>query len=251
MTLTEKVDYAKGTLSGAQIKRIAVVSMVIDHVGGYLVRNWFMLSNYNIMTSETANMHMLFYWIIKVCDILGSMAFPVFCFLIAEGFFHSKAPRKYALRMFVFAVLTEIPFNLVHRMGVWYPGLQNVMFTLAVSILTLYVASISDSKFKGSKFQLPVRILIVILGMGLAFLLRGEYVFLGVLAISLFYYLRSYTYLRLLAFVPLAVPSFWSLLAIPVILLYNGKRGKQNKYFFYVFYPAHFLLIYAIMVLWK
>lgn len=251
MTLTKKADCAKGLLSGAQVKGIAVVSMVIDHIGGYVVRNWFMLSNYNIMTSETANIHMLFYWIIKVCDVLGSIAFPLYCFLIAEGFFHSKAPKSYALRMFGFAILAEIPFNLVHGMSLSYPSLQNVMFTLAVSILTLYAASISDTKLKGSKFQVPFRILIVILGMGLAYLLRGEYVFLGVLAISLFYYLRAYTYLRLLAFVPLVVPSLWSMLAIPVVMLYSGKRGKQNKYFFYVFYPTHFLFIYAIMVLLK
>lgn len=251
MILTKKADFAKGIFTGAQLKRIAVASMVIDHVGSYVIRDWFMLSNYNTITSETAALQMFFYWIIKICDVLGSVAFPVYCFLVAEGFFYSKDPKKYALRMFAFAALAEIPFNLVHQMQIWYPDLQNVMFTLAVSILTLYAASISDSKFAGSNYQPSVRILIVILGMGLAYLLRGEYVFLGVLAISLFYYLRAYRYLRLLAFVPLAVPSLWSLLAIPVILLYSGKRGKQNKYFFYVFYPAHFLFIYAIMMLLK
>ena len=86
--------------------------------------------------------------------------------------------------------------------------------------------------------------------MGAAFVARGEYVFLGVLAIALFYYLHDYRYLRLLAFIPLAVPSFWSLLAVPAVLLYNGSRGRPQKYFFYVFYPAHFLLIYAVMKVW-
>ena len=129
-------------------------------------------------------------------------------------------------------------------------NMQNVMFTLAVSIMTLYAASLTDEKFKGTKKEMPARILVIAAGMGLAFLVKSEYVFLGVLAIALFYYLREYKYLRLIAFVPLAVPSLWSLLAVPAVMLYNGNRGKQNKYFFYAFYPAHFLVIYAVMALW-
>lgn len=85
--------------------------------------------------------------------------------------------------------------------------------------------------------------------MGIAFLVRGEYVFLGVLSAVLVYLLRDRGKLRTVGLVPLLVVSPWVLLAVPPILLYNGKRGKGSKWFFYVFYPAHFL-VFAAMASW-
>ena len=249
MALTEKTTLFEGKLSGAQLKWIAVLSMIADHVGSCLLRKWYVLSNYTIVASQNTGGRIALEWAIRLCDIFGSVAFPLFCFLLAEGFAHSRSPGAYAGRMAVFAVLSEIPFNLAHKMRIFYPALQNVMFTLTVSILTLWAASVTDEKYRGTKWQLPVRCGVVLLGMGLAFLIRGEYVFLGVLAAALFYYLREYRYLRLAAFLPLAIPSLWSLLAVPAVLAYNGKRGRQSKAFFYVFYPAHFLILYAVMAL--
>ena len=82
--------------------------------------------------------------------------------------------------------------------------------------------------------------------MGLAYLIRSEYVFLGVLSICLLYLLRDQGRLRLLGFAPLLIVSPWILLALPPAMLYNGQRGKGMKYFFYVFYPAHLLAFAAI-----
>ena len=83
-------------------------------------------------------------------------------------------------------------------------------------------------------------------GMGTALLVRGEYVFLGVLAAVLVYLLRGRGRLRVLGLAPLLIVSPWTALAVPVLLLYNGQRGKGNKWFFYVFYPAHFLVFAAL-----
>ena len=83
-------------------------------------------------------------------------------------------------------------------------------------------------------------------GMGAALLVRGEYVFLGVLAAVLVYLLRDRGRLRVLGLAPLLIVSPWTALAVPVLLLYNGQRGKGNKWFFYVFYPAHFLVFAAL-----
>ena len=79
--------------------------------------------------------------------------------------------------------------------------------------------------------------------MVLAYLVRGEYVFLGVLAVALMYLLRERGKLRLLGLVPLLIASPWILLAVPLLMAYDGSRGKGNKWFFYVFYPAHFLVL--------
>jgi len=83
-------------------------------------------------------------------------------------------------------------------------------------------------------------------GMVLAYLIRGEYVFMGVLAVTLVYLLRDKGRLRLLGLAPLLVVSPWTALAVPALLLYNGERGKGSKWFFYFFYPAHFLVFAAL-----
>ena len=79
---------------------------------------------------------------------------------------------------------------------------------------------------------------------GLAFLVRGEYVFLGTTSAALFYLLREKGPWRLAGLLPLMVASPWVLLAAPLLLLYSGERGTHGwKYFFYAFYPAHFLVL--------
>lgn len=232
-------------LTGFQLKWIAVISMVLDHVGACIIRKS-LVTYFPQVTMANRTEVMVLYYAGEVCDALGVVAFPIFCFLVAEGFAHTRDRRRYGLRMLLFAAAAEIPFNLVHNGTLLYPKLQNVLFTLAIGILTLYGCSLADARFAGKKAEIPVRGWIIALGMGLAFLVRGEYVFLGVLAICLFYALREHDRLRFLAFVPLVVPSFWSLLAAVPIYLYCGKRGRGSKYFFYVFYPAHFLVIYGI-----
>lgn len=239
----------KMRLSGFAVKRVAVISMIVDHVCGFIIRPYYM-ERFHIITSEAqAHQSMRWYYLIESCDAIGSIAFPLFCFLLAEGFLHSRNRLKYALRLTAFALISEIPFNLVHNGTVFFYGLQNVMFTLATGIFTLYAASLAENRLTGGKKLWFARIAITAAGMGAALLIKGEYVFLGVLAVSLFYYLREYRWLKFLSFAPLIVPSVWSLLAVIPILLYNGARGKGSKYFFYIFYPAHFLLIYLLVTM--
>ena len=77
---------------------------------------------------------------------IGRIAFPIYCFLLVEGFYHTHDVKKYISRCFLFAVISEVPFDLaVH--GVWfYPGAQNVFFTLAIGLCTLYAVSACERK---------------------------------------------------------------------------------------------------------
>lgn len=237
-------------LSGFALKRLAVLSMIIDHIGSLLLRA--MLEPYKVdgvlmvnRDSPTALWHIM--EAREVCEILGSVAFPIFCFLIVEGFLHTRNRVGYGLRMALFALLSEIPFDLAHFHTPLSLRLQNVMFTLAVGILTLLLISRAEERWRGAPvLRWTAVALLTAAGMALALLARGEYVFLGVLSAVLVYLLRDWGRLRMAGLAPLLVVSPWVLLALPFLLLYNGERGRGSKWFFYVFYPAHFLLFAAL-----
>lgn len=237
-------------LTGFQLKRIAVVSMIMDHAGAILMDG--ALRPYRtgeaiLFTGQEPFLIRNAFVIKDVCNALGAAAFPIFCFLIAEGVRHTKNRMNYALRMLLFALISELPFNLAHRGTLLYPGLQNVMFTLTIGILTLWGISCVESRLQAKPFIRWISTgLIALLGACLAFAVRSEYVFLGIAAMALFYLFREHRYLKLLGVVPLLVASPFALLALPAILLYGGERGRGNPSFFYVFYPAHFLLFYGL-----
>lgn len=237
----------KPRFSAGVLKWAAIASMVIDHVNGMVLRPIF-VGYLNAHLGEAVP------WAIRalivlnpVLDALGRIAFPIFAFQIAEGFTHTSNPRRYALRLGLFALLAEIPYDLCHFHKPLDFTLQNVLFTLLCGLLTLMALSAVSQRLAGKKGPLALAGgLTILLGMGVAFLLRGEYVFLGVLSISLFYLLRDNRALRLLGLTPLLIVAPWVLLAAPFLYLYDGRPAGGSKSFFYIFYPAHFLVLWAI-----
>lgn len=128
-------------LTGFGLKRLAVASMVIDHIGSFLLRA--MIEPYKIngvlmVNRDSPEALWQLMQAREVCEVLGSVAFPLFCFLMAEGFLHTRDRVKYGLRMGLFALLSEIPFNLAHFQTPFSLRLQNVMFTLTVGILPFW-----------------------------------------------------------------------------------------------------------------
>ena len=236
--------------SGFALKWIAIVSMVIDHFGSIVLDG--VLAPYwtDGQIAFTADMPLLIRSVPMmktVCDALGSAAFPIFCFLLVEGFLHTHSRLQYGLRMGLFALISELPFNLAHRQTLLYPGLQNVLFTLCIGIFTLCAMAWAEKKLTGRKALLALSLAGVILsGASVAYLIRSEYVFLGIFCIAALYLLRKNRWVQLLGFCPLLIASPWILLALPPVAAYNGQRGRGTKYFFYVFYPAHFLLFYGV-----
>lgn len=222
----------KRGLTCFQLKWIAVASMVIDHLTIVLRALPLEWSWYG-------------YQIGRVCGVLGSAGFPIFCFCAVEGFQHTRDRRRYLAGFLLLALVTEIPFDLAHYGALWEPKLQNVMFTLTVCVLTLWVISFVEEHFIWEQ-RFALTVLAVLAGMALAYLLRGEYVFLGVAAAALTYLLRDKGRWRLAGLAPLLAVSPWVLLALPPLLCYDGSRGKGPKWFFYFFYPAHFLVLAAL-----
>lgn len=202
------------------LKWIAIIAMMIDHVGAVLYPQYLILR------------------------IIGRIAFPIFCFLLVEGAMHTSSIRRYEGRMLLFALLSELPFDLVFYEEVTLEH-QNVFFTLLIGLVMLDILE----RTKNSYFPF-----LAILGaIALAEILAVDYGAGGILLILCFYELYEWKFLRQAAFVAMnflyfgiGVQAYAGLAAIPM-LLYNGERGPRMKQFFYLFYPAHLLILYLII----
>lgn len=194
---------------------------------------------------------------------LGRLAFPLFCFLLAEGFYYTKNRKRYLGLMAVFALISEIPFDLAiygritNILGPY--GHQNVYLTLFLGLLALWC--IEKLKPKSDKIYLkvlhiiPQAICVYFICMAASFF-NTDYRFRGILFIVTFYLTRKNRVLQIISFLIIytlaykTLPSVFILLSCVPILMYNGERGKTNlKYFFYIFYPVHFIVLYLISLI--
>ncbi len=206
-------------LDSFQLKCIAIVSMALDHTGAVLYPSQIWLR------------------------CLGRIAFPIFCFLIVEGFFHTHDVRRYMGRLGVFALISEIPYDLAFRGVPLEYAHQNVFFTLLIGIGMMVLLERNR--------EWPVKAVILLLAMWLAVLIRSDYNFRGILLIFVFYIFHEFRWLAVTAggfwnFLYQGVIQKYGVLSVLPLALYNGERGRKMKYFFYIFYPAHLLLLYGI-----
>lgn len=149
-------DLKKG-LSGSTIKLIAIIAMLIDHTAATILERMMMRAGYTLVMSDNRLMsawiagHPLLYYSYITMRLIGRFGFPIFCFLLVEGFVHTRNRVKYALRLFLFALISEIPFDLaVH--GEWfYTQYQNVFFTLFIGLITMCAFSFFEEWLKRLK----------------------------------------------------------------------------------------------------
>ena len=224
-------------LDGFSLKLIAVCTMFLDHMGATLFPGVLWLR------------------------CVGRVAFPIFCFLIAEGCVYTHDRKRYALRLLAFALLSEIPFDLMVGGAVWYPYAQNVLWTLLTGALVCWLI---DWALKNRAVW---RFVLTGAAMAAAFwlleLTDTDYGGWGMLLVALFYADRRApcgpAAKRAVQAVGVAVFSvglmggasieLWSLVSLAPLWLYNGKRGVSNRavqYGFYAFYPVHILLLSLI-----
>ena len=201
--------------------------------------------------------------------IIGRLAFPIYAFFIAEGFMHTRNRTKYFLRIFIFGVLCQIVFFIVERK--MYLG---VLITFSISIVLMWLleratGSISGAAASGSKAHAVRDILIFLSAAGLAFVLclfvEVDYGFIGIM-VPVCTSISKDRKIRLLGFglclLALCIYEsvansyhiqFCSLISLPLLALYNGKTGTKPgskfKYFFYIFYAAHFIVLYLISLI--
>ena len=217
-------------LDGTALKLIAMVSMVFDHVGD------------NFFPEQT--------WM----RVIGRIALPIFAFCVAEGFCHTRDRWKYLRRMGVFALISEVPFDLVTAGKLLEFSHQNIMLTFFWAILGLLCYEAVRKKLpKGGTVP---GVLVLLLFAGTSLLLRMDYNMLAVGLIFLYYLLRDkalvWRHAAGMAYHAMLrnVGIYWfGLLGFLFLFLYNGKKGRGLKWLFYLFYPGHLLLIWGVKLL--
>ena len=203
----------------------------------------------------------------------GRVAFPIFAFMAVEGYFHTRSFKKYILRMLLFAVLSEIPFDLMYG-GTWfYPVHQNVLWTFLLSLLGVWLMEQVRKKGKTWMYLL-VCVLVVPAGLVLGTLCMVDYYGVGVLTVFVFYFLHGRKWW---CFLGQLAALYWlnvellgglmypaqlfgmefelcqqglALLALIPIWLYRGRQGYHSKpfqYLCYAFYPVHMLLLVVVL----
>lgn len=246
-------------ITGSTLKWIALFSMLLDHSAYILISP--VLIDYGLTSvadHSPAYMQALiekgavgwFYLAYQVMRSIGRLAFPIYCFCLVEGFMKTGNRKRYAGRLAVFALLSEIPFDLGFFQKLYDPEHQNIFFTLLFGYLMIWGMDILEKKSE----NLPGKLWAVCTGQVLLFLGAAalaeatgcDYGAKGILAIALLYEFRYRKALQLLAG---CVAFCWeaaAMLAFIPIGLYRGERGRQNKWFFYAFYPVHLLVLYLI-----
>ena len=178
-------------------------------------------------------------------DIIGRIAFPLFCFMLVEGYFKTRSRKKYLLNLLIFGIISEVPFDMFTTASFFNMNWNNVMFTLAFVLITIWSIDILKEKMQ----KLPkalwyfVSLIIVMIMCIAAMFLTLDYEHHAIL-IGYFFYL--FHEVPLLA-IPFGYASMytqpWALLGFGLTLTYNGERGKQYKMLNYWFYPAHLLIL--------
>jgi len=220
-------------ISAAVLKWIAVVTMIIDH---FAVAVYPQFASYE---------YSVYYIMRKV----GRIAFPIYCFLLVEGFFHTKNVAKYLRNCILFAILSEIPFDMAIFGKVFYPKGQNVYFTLCIGLATLMI--LNKLRERQAPQYLLLQALMVALAASAGQFLEVDYHWKGVLFIVMFYYMRNMQeWIRNLVGICAFAYEGTAPLAFLPIHFYDGTRGKQMKYLFYAIYPIHLLIFGLIRLYW-
>ena len=256
-------------LSGNSIKMIAILLMFLDHFSK-IVLEWY---TNNILFPMVSSGQMTFqtltqydYFIRFTLYPIGAIAFPLFCFLISEGYFYTKNRKKYFLLMTIFAIISELPFDIAffnsysiaEHTFPFYWKYQNVFFTLLLGMLALWFIE----KFRCTSAQkkdiirsIFIQAAFILILANIASLIHSDYEAYGVLLIVGFYICRKNRFYQMFMLLLMYMittgnqPTLSQYGSIIILLLYNGKRGKLKlKYFFYIFYPAHMVLLYLINI---
>jgi hypothetical protein len=231
----------KAGLTGFHLKLLAIVTMLIDHIGAGLFPELLALR------------------------VIGRLAFPIFAFFVCEGYFHTHNVKKYAIRLGIFALVSEIPYNLLHGGFFFDFSGQNIFFTLLIGLLTIHAITMIRRRVAAGTLpaRSPLELAVSVPALLIAELLHTDYGAFGVVLILLCFYFRdsktravvgiaaanalyglfSYVFQHYLPLQALAAAA-----SVP-LYFYNGEKGRSMKFFFYSFYPLHIAAIALVKYL--
>lgn len=222
-------------LSGSALKMIAIITMFIDHLGAIILSKLPAANEYLFYIGSKG------FTIYKISRDIGRVAFPIFCFLLVEGFIHTRNRFRYGRNLLIFALISELPWNIWHG-GLSHPK-QNIFFTLFFG----YLAYCAIEHFYGNQ---KMQFICMIALFYVAYNFNADYGWKGYIFLLIMYFFRFEKATQAI------VGSCWlhyewkACFAFISINMYNGERGfikgKFGKYFFYAFYPVHIILLLLV-----
>lgn len=229
-------------LSGSDLKLIAAITMLIDHIACYLlfyVAGW---------VNDTCFLNLTYYDVLRG---IGRIAMPIYCFLLIEGFEHTHDIKKYLGRLTFLAVITEPIWDVSHT-GIWYtPYTQSVMVTLTLGLLCLICIRWAENLDAERTSQWMIMLLETLAFAYIAERLHCDYGAIGILVIVTMYLLRDSRFwvLRMIICVYL-FHEWWHIIPYLLLQLYDGTRGfiknRFMQWLFYFWYPLHLWILYFI-----
>lgn len=252
-------------ISGASLKNMAYISMFIDHFFAIIILNYLWMTAVDGVWDPGLTI------IYRAGRALGRVAFILFAHQIVEGFLYTRSRGRFLLRLGIFAIVSEIPFDLAFSGQIIDLDSQNIFFTLLTGVLVLIVWE-SLARYRGVIFVV-VRGMALAAGCLAAYLGNMDYRYMGILLIFGFYmahdrklsdkiilagcvmlfgtwsgnclrYLEDgYTVMELFR---TSLREMYGLAAFIPLAYYNGQKGRQlPKWFSYGFYPVHLLFLYG------
>lgn len=216
--------------NGAQLKYIAFISMLIDHANNALITP--------LLDGQGFLLHLS-----NLFSILGRIAFPIFVFFIVEGFFKTRSRKKYLLTLLIFGIISEVPFDMFTSKTFFDPYWNNMMFTLALCLIMIWLVDILKGRIKNRLLWYIVSILVVAIFAFMAMQLSLDYDYHAIVVAYLFYIFYDKPILGAgLGYLSI-IKELYSFLGFAMTLTYNGERGRQYKWFNYLFYPVHILIL--------
>lgn len=235
-------------MSSFVLKLIAIIAMLLDHSNDALIGHF------------------------TILNLIGRIAFPIFCFQLVIGYTHTHDVKKYLLRLLAFAIISQIPYSLFMHSYIGSYLYLNVFFTLLFAVTILYIIDSKKINIFLKITSIPLLMLIAqvtkmdygAFGIALTIVIYSCYPFadkinrklltqnkffnivfylfsaLAIITISDIKYINFFPIIKV---IELIIASYFSII---LTLFYNGKKGPSIKYFFYVFYPVHLLILYIL-----
>ena len=252
------------------LKSIACVSMFVDHFGAIFLYECIILAlNTNMehsLLEFVRNNRDLMISIYDTFRLIGRIAFPIYSFLIVQGFIHTRNVLKYCLRLFLFALISEVAFDIGFNNVLFETYSNNVFFTLGLGLIGIIIISRIENIYHAFKDKInKVRLNIGCFLSGLCFvfalgifadeIFRCDYGFSGVLCIICMYIFRNNITIGYILGVLSTVllnsnmMQIYALFGLLFVMKYDGEKGKSMKYFFYLYYPLHILILVGLCYL--
>lgn len=231
-------------LSCNVLKIIACVFMFIDHFSYGVLHNYMIAHAMDLQPETYKTLNTVY----EVGRGVGRLAFPIFCFFLVEGFLRTHDVKKYAIRLLVLSVITEVPFDLGLFGEIVHNDHQNIIITFFIALMMLVLLRFISGNILGvSTWVVYLSYICTVIAFAdVAYLLNSDYSWKCMLLVAVLYFTREAGVFRLLAGACATCWEKYAPISFLLLYFYDPEKPPKFKYAFYLFYPIHLLVIYMI-----